>query len=31
MIVVIVGREDRVNLANGERIQHERRGAQVRL
>jgi L-ascorbate metabolism protein UlaG (beta-lactamase superfamily) len=26
MIVVIVGREDRVNLANGEWIEHERIG-----
>ena len=31
MIVVIVGRENGVDLANGERIKHKRRGAQVRL
>jgi hypothetical protein len=29
--VVIVGREDRVNLANGEWIEHERGGAQIGL
>ena len=31
MIVVIVGRENGVDLANGKRIKHKRRGAQVRL
>ena len=31
MIVMIMGRQYGVNLANGERIEHERRGAQVRL
>ena len=31
MIVMIMGRQYGVNLANGERIEHERGGAQVRL